>query len=159
MKNGLRVGMLALALAGVYYYYAADIPRSLLSDEVGADGLPRIYAIALGLLGLLSIGQWFVTRARATEAGAETETTALLQHARAVGLLVLGATYLLLIGSLGYFLTIALLIAAVARYSGAAFDLRLLWISAGGAIVFWLVFVQLFGMPLPTGALWHWISG
>ncbi len=53
MKNGLAAGLLALALAGIYYYAAIDIPRSFLSDNVGADGLPKAYALALTLLGLI----------------------------------------------------------------------------------------------------------
>lgn len=155
MKHGLAVGLMALAIAGVYYYLTTDIPRSLLSDEVGADGLPKLYAVALGLLGLLSIARWWTARARAPDTGAPAAPVA--HHARAIGLLVLGAAYLVLIGGLGYLVTIALLIAAVALYSGAAFDVKLLLTSAGGGIVFWLVFVKLFGMPLPAGAIWPWL--
>lgn len=156
MKNDLAVGLLALGFAGLYYYLASDIPRSLLSDEVGAQGLPNLYALTLGLLGLLLIGKSLAAWAQAPEPGGDTGAGP-WQHARALSLLILGAGYLLLIGSLGYPLTIFLLIAAVALYCGAAFDVKLLLVSAAGAVVFWLVFVLLFDMPLPVGTAWQWL--
>ncbi len=155
MRNDLAVGVLALAVAAVYYYFTSDIPRSLLSDEVGAEGLPKLYAVVLGLLGVLLIGKSFAARAAATNE--EGGTSGLWPHARAAGLLVLGAGYLLLIGSLGYLLTIFLLIGAVALYSGAALNVKLISISAAGAVVFWLVFAWLFEMHLPAGTLWQWL--
>jgi hypothetical protein len=158
MKNSLAAGLLALALAGIYYYATADIPRSLLSDNVGADGLPKVYALALALLGVVSVAQWFAAHAGASPADAGNATP-LLQHVRVLGLLLLGAVYLLLIGSLGYTLTIFLFIAAVALYSGAKPDLKLLLTCAIGGVVFWLVFVKAFGLPLPTGSLWRWLIG
>lgn len=158
MKNGLAAGLLALALAGIYYYAATDIPRSFLSDNVGADGLPKVYAIALALLGLVSVAQWFTTRASASAAEPDAEAVPVWQHLRALGLLLLGVLYLVLVATLGYTLTIFLFIAAVAAYSEAKLDTKLLLISAVGAVVFWLVFVQAFGLPLPTGTLWRWLS-
>lgn len=159
MKNSLAVGLLALALAGIYYYAALDIPRSLLSDNVGADGLPQVYAVALALLGAISLAQGFTARARASLADAEAGATSPWQHARALGLLLLGVVYLVLVGNLGYTLTICLFIAAVAAYSGARLDAKLLVTSVLGGIVFWLVFVKAFGLPLPAGSLWHWLHG
>lgn len=157
MKNSLAAGLLALALAGIYYYAAIDIPRSLLSDNVGADGLPLAYAAALALLGVISLTQWFATRASpaATDAGGVSPW----QHARVLGLLLLGVVYLVFVASLGYTLTICLFIAAVAAYSGARLDVKLLITSVAGGIVFWLVFVKAFGLPLPTGNFWHWLHG
>lgn len=156
MKTDLAVGLLALAFAGAYYYLTSDIPRSLLSDNVGADGLPKLYAWTLGLLGILLVWKSVAVWARAPEPAGDAGASA-LQHIRALGLLVLGAAYLLLIGNLGYLLTIFLLLAAVALYCGAALDVKLASVSAAGAIVFWSVFVQLFDMPLPSGALWQWL--
>src|SRR5712692_2664613 len=146
MKNDLTVGLLALALAGIYYYLANDIPRSLLADGVGADGLPKTYAIALGLLSILLIVQSLASPAVATEPAAPTDSDAisLLRRFRPLGLAGLGAGYLLLISSVGYLLTIFLLIIAVAVYSGAKMDFKLVCISAGGGIFLWVVFVKMF---------------
>lgn len=159
MQKNLAVGLLALALAGIYYYGVMDIPRSLLSDNVGADGLPKVYATALALLGLISVAQWFAARASAAPADADAQAAPLREHARVLGLLLLGVLYLVLVGNLGYTLTIFLFIAAVAAYSGARLDLKLLLLSAGGGAAFWLVFVKAFGLPLPTGSLWRWLAG
>lgn len=159
MKNSLAAGLLALGLAGIYYYSATDIPRSLLSDAVGADGLPKAYALTLALLGLISVAQWFTARASASSADGEAEAAPLWQHLRVLGLLLLGILYLVLVGNLGYTLTIFLFIAAVGAYSGARLDAKLLLSGAIGALLFWLVFVQAFGLPLPTGSLWRWLSG
>lgn len=157
MNNDRAVGLLALAIAAIYYYFASDIPRSLLSDEVGAVGLPKLYAVALSLLGIFLVWSSFAVPAGPAPEGEPGANP--LQHVRAVGLLLLGAAYLLLISSLGYLLTISLLIAAVALYCGAAFGARVLLISAAGGMVFWLVFVKMFSMPLPAGALWRWLAG
>ncbi len=159
MKNSLAVGLLAWATAGIYYYATTDIPRSLLSDNVGADGLPKVYAVALALLGVVSLAHWFRARASASPLDVDSDAAPLLQHVRVLGLLLLGVVYLVLVAGLGYPLTIFLFIATVALYCGAKLDVKLLLISAGGGVVFWLVFVKAFGLPLPTGGLWHWLAG
>lgn len=159
MKHSLAVGLLALAVAGIYYYATLDIPRSLLSDGVGADGLPKVYAAALALLGVISLARRFVARASASSSDVDAEAAPVLQHVRVLGLLLLGVVYLVLVASLGYPLTIFLFIAAVALYCGARLDVKLLLMSAGGGLVFWLVFVKAFGLPLPTGSVWRWLTG
>lgn len=159
MKNSLAVGLLALAVAGIYYYATLDIPRSLLSDNVGADGLPKAYAAALALLGVVSLAQWFAARASASASALDPDAAPVLQHVRALGLLLLGVVYLVLVAGLGYALSIFLFIAAVALYCGAKRDVKLLLTSAGGGLVFWLVFVKAFDLPLPTGSVWRWVTG
>lgn len=156
MKSDLWVGLIALVFAGIYYYLASAIPRSLLSDAVGADGLPKVYALALGLLAIL-----LMVRSRTAPAGpdADADVKDLGQHLRALGLLALGVGYLLLINVAGYLFTIFLLIAAVALYCGAKLDLKLLSVSAGGGAGFWLIFVKMFNIPLPPGTLWQWLTG
>ncbi|HLQ25656.1 MAG TPA: tripartite tricarboxylate transporter TctB family protein [Acidiferrobacterales bacterium] len=161
MKNDLIVGLLALAFAGIYYYLANDIPRSLLADGVGADGLPKLYAVALGLLSALLILRSLASQAVPTEPVAPEDSGAISpwRQFRPLGLAGLGAGYLLLISSLGYLVTIFLLIIAVAVYSGGKMDFKLIFISAGGGILLWLVFVKMFSIPLPSGTLWQWLTG
>lgn len=149
------VGVLALVFAGIYYYLANDIHRSLLSDQVGADGLPKLYAIILGVLAVFLIVKSLAFRAVAAKAEPEPETVTALGHLRAVGLLGLGVAYLLLISKLGYLLTIFLLLVAVTAYCGAKLNLRLLLINAAGSVVFWLVFAKMFSVSLPSGTLWQ----
>ncbi|MBA2689955.1 MAG: tripartite tricarboxylate transporter TctB family protein [Burkholderiales bacterium] len=156
MKNDVAVGLLALLFAGLYFYLASDISHSFLADPVGAAGLPKTYAIALGLLAALLIVRTLVAAAARSEAaGTDSHSPAVGRHFRALGLLVPGVAYLLFISTLGYFLTIFLLIIAVALYAGAKFNFQLISISAAGGILMWIVFVKLFSIPLPTGTLWQ----
>ena len=47
------IGALILLLIGVgYYYLASDINPSALDDEIGAAGLPKVYATLLAALAL-----------------------------------------------------------------------------------------------------------
>jgi hypothetical protein len=72
---------------------------------------------------------------------------------RAGGMLAIGIVYLLIVRTLGYAPAIALLIAAAALYGGAALSWRLFAIAVTGAVLYWLVFVWLLGIPLPGGVL------
>ena len=158
MSTERRVGLTALAFAGIYYYFASEIPRSLLADSVGAHGLPKAYAVSLALLALT-----LIARSLKAPAGAnpepDTDTATWGGHLRAFGLLALGAGYLLLVASAGYLLTMSLLIGAMALYCGATLDWRLFVISVVGGGLFWLVFVKMFEIPLPPGTWWRWFAG
>ncbi len=158
MRNDLAVGLLALLLAGVYYYFANEIPRSLLVDQVGADGLPKLYAVALASLSVLLIAQSLLSRAAAAD-DARFTLKDLPPHLRALGLLALGAGYLLLISSLGYLFTVFLLLFAAALYAGTPFNFKLVFVSAGGGLLLWVMFVKLFNIPLPSGTLWRGFAG
>jgi len=158
MNTERIVGLTALAFAGIYYYFASEIPRSLLADSVGADGLPKAYAVALGLLALTLVARSLKAPA-GVDAEPEAPSTTLRQHLRAFGLLGLGAGYLLLVASAGYVLTMTLLIGAMALYCGAALDWRLFVISGVGGGLFWFVFVKMFEIPLPSGTWWRWFTG
>lgn len=149
------VGMAALVIAGVYAFFSLEIPHTLLADPVGASGLPMVYAIALALIGCVLIARSPGSRAPAGDTIASSRAHSNAgRHLRAIGLLLPGAAYLLLVSSLGYFATILLLIAAVALYAGARLNLALVSISALGAAAMWVTFVMLFKIPLPPGSVW-----
>ena len=156
LKGDAGVGLAALVVAGVYAFFASEIPRSYLADPVGAAGLPEGYAIALALLAVLLVAQSLASPApRQETVDSGSEQMAASQHFRAIGLLLPGIAYLLLIASLGYLVTIFLLIIAVALYAGARPGLQLLSISVVGAISMWVIFDRLFNIPLPVGSLWQ----
>ena len=69
--------------------------------------------------------------------------------ARAAGTLTIGAGYVLLVNVLGYWLSLALLLPAMAAYQGEPIGQRLALISIAGATVFWVLFVWLLGIPMP----------
>ncbi|MDQ3557843.1 MAG: tripartite tricarboxylate transporter TctB family protein, partial [Pseudomonadota bacterium] len=73
--------------------------------------------------------------------------------ARAGGMLLLGIGYLLIVRFLGYVPSIALLMIAATLYLGTPFSWRVPAIGVAGALVYWLVFVWLLGIPLPAGRL------
>jgi len=73
--------------------------------------------------------------------------------ARAGGMLLLGIGYLLIVRFLGYIPSIALLMIAATLYLGTPFSWRVPAIGVAGALVYWLVFVWLLGIPLPAGRL------
>jgi hypothetical protein len=74
---------------------------------------------------------------------------------RALGLLLFGAGYLVIVGPLGYLVSVTLLIAGVALYTGARWHGRLVAISIAGAVVLWLVFAKAFQLGLPAGSVWQ----
>ena len=53
MRRDLACAALGLAFAGAYWAAARGLPRSMLSDAVGADGVPRGLALLLALFSIL----------------------------------------------------------------------------------------------------------
>ena len=150
----LGLGMMVLAAA---YWAAADqVPVSLLSDNVGADGAPKMLAVALAFCGALLV---VATRVRPVLADGEEEASPAYRrraHVRAAGLFAGLGVYALLLPVLGYPLSLALLIAGAAVYGGARPTLNLVAISVAGGIGFWLFFSKFLGVLLPLG--W-WMPG
>lgn len=154
MNKDALSGLFLLAVAAVYYWSALGIPRSSLADEVGAAGLPTVLALVLAGLGLLIVGRGLLVRRRgAATADAEEDKVAEASLPRALGLLAIGAAYVIVVPYLGYVTSIALLIAAVALYEGLRLSWRLAGIAVAGAAFFWLLFVVLLGVRQPSGLL------
>ncbi|MSP48699.1 MAG: tripartite tricarboxylate transporter TctB family protein [Alphaproteobacteria bacterium] len=149
----LGLGMIAAAAA---YWAAADrISVSLLADAVGADGVPKMLAVALAVLGALLI---VATRIKAAPAEPRTPETdeQLRAHVRAAGLFGGLAAYALLLPVLGYPLALALLIGGSAVYGGAQVKPSLALIASLGGLGFWLFFAKGLGILMPLGA---WVPG
>jgi len=139
------LGLLLLGLAAGYYAAADAIPPSTLADAVGPGGLPKAYAV---VLGALAVG--LIARSRRVDtSGPEVSAHLLL---RVAGLLGLGLAYLVAVPWVGYLPGIAGLIAGTTYYQGGRLDRRVAMVSAGGAVVLWLLFVQVLGIDLPAGA-------
>lgn len=153
MNKDVLGGAILLVVAGGYYWATLQIPDSSLSDEVGAQGLPRILAASLALLAVFIIVRGVVMgrRPRAAVPRGEVDDEADASPRRALGLLAIGAAYLIAAPVLGYAPAVALLIAAVAIYEGIAPSWRLAVTAIGGAAAFWLLFVQLLGVEQPSG--------
>jgi len=154
MNKDLTSGIILCCVALAYYAASRTIAVSSLEDEFGPHGLPNILAIALGLTGaLLAARGFFSMRAARPAVAAAEEPSAHGKPLRALGLLAIGFAYVLLVDKLGYAVSIALLIAAVAWYEGLRPGWRLAAISMAGAALFWLIFVRLLDVPQPAGLL------
>jgi hypothetical protein len=144
----LWTGLALMALAAAYHGAAQGIQRSLLADEVGAAGLPKMLAIALAVAGLL-----LAVRSQAASALRVT----LHLTAQAAGLLALMAAYIVLLPVTGYPLTIAALVAGVALLAGSRPTPGLAVTAIAAGLGFWIIFAQLFGISVPAGIFAGWI--
>jgi hypothetical protein len=140
-------GAFGLAIALAYYALADVLPVSLLSDEIGAGGVPKSLAIGLGLCSVLLIGRAAVTR------GAATIRFDGLTHARALGITAIGAVYIAVTPLIGYAPGAALLISGTALYFGTRLNPRLIVIGVVGGVLLWALFVRMLGIPMPGGTL------
>ncbi len=155
MARQLTCSAILLMIAAGYYSVASHIGRSALADEVGPAGLPVVYALVLATVALAlaatALFRPLLLRTVAVTAAAGEPTLGFLLR-RAGGVFAIGVGYVLIVPLAGYFLTLVLVIAAMALYQGERASARLATVAVAGAAVFWLLFVGLLGVPLP--ALW-----
>lgn len=159
------IGLAALVLAALYWAGTKQISVSPLDGVVNATAMPRALAMAMALFSLLLIAralllEWMsvrATRAAGASPGSmraeDGRRFTLPQHFRAVGVLVIGVLYLLLLPRLGYLPSMALLVLAASVYIGARPSVYTLAVAAGVALAFYLIFDRLLGIPLPEGLL------
>ncbi len=148
LSRDTGLGVLAVIVAGAYYAEAMTIQQSLLADAVGADGVPRMLAVGMGLTGFVLAGRSVLRPAAVSD-----DDPPMSAHLRAAGLLAILVVYLLAVPVAGYPLSVAALIAAVAVYAGARIDATLAVTAVGGAAAFWFMFKWLLGIQLPVGML------
>jgi putative tricarboxylic transport membrane protein len=146
VRRDLACAALGLALAGAYYAAADALPRSLLADGVGADGVPKLLAAALAALSVAIGARSLVAAPQAGDA-----TRGLAGRLRALGVAGLGVAFVALAPALGYPLAAALLLFTAARYYGAPFGLPLVIYAVAAAAALWLVFARGLGVALPAG--------
>jgi putative tricarboxylic transport membrane protein len=149
-----------IALAGLYWLGADQIRVSKLEGIVGAQAVPKGLAISLAVLSVLLIGQGLLRTRRA--AGPTGEAGDWHAHLRAAGMLLIGMGYLAMVGAIGYMPAVALLVLATALYLGQALSARLALVAVGLAVLYYLIFVRLLGIPLPPGAwpdVWRALAG
>jgi hypothetical protein len=152
MPRDAVVGAVILAFAGVYWLAARTIRHSSLEDSIGAAGLPNALAALLGVLALLLIVRSLFLRPRpAGQPAIDAPSEPPRAHLRALGMLAIGIAYLVVVPYLGYALSVALLIAAVAIYNRQRASLRLALVTILISIGFYLLFVRLLHIPLPPG--------
>jgi hypothetical protein len=151
LKKDLIASALLLALSAAYYAATVRIPVSALSDEVGPHGLPTALAIGLAIVAIALGARALLAKPKAAASVAADDEGGEATPLRALGLLGVAALYIPMAEFLGYVPAIILLIAAVALYEGIRPSWRVLAVAAGGAALFWLLFVVLLGAPQPRG--------
>ena len=144
---GLATVILAVGLA--YYRLTTQVPQSTLDDAVGPVGLPRLYAVILVVLSLVTIVPAALAVVRRQPRPRDDVPR---RSWRFAGMLLIGVLYVAIVPWLGYVPSIAMLIAGTAWYQGGAINGRVVVVSASGALIFWLLFVAFLGIPQPPGA-------
>lgn len=142
MPRDLALGLATLSLSIAYYAMTLGIPDSQLSDAIGPQGLPRAYAAVLAALSLVLI-------IRSLRSSVRLHADPAIW--RVAGMLGIGAVYVLAVERLGYFLSIAGLIVATTYYQGGALGRHVVIVALVGAVICWLLFVRLMGVPQPPG--------
>lgn len=170
MTRDVWTGLVMLGAAVAYWFGADGIRISALDDLVGASGMPKALAWALGGLAVLLIVRSVLLERRtvrpaeadiAPEAApvpVDPEAGNVGPHFRAAGMIGIGAAYLLLVPVLGYALGIVGLLLAVALYNGGGLSLKTALVAVLGGVFFYLLFVRFLGIPLPAG-VWPGLIG
>lgn len=160
MFKDLTCGVIMLLLAGVYIVAANNLPRSALSDAVGASGFPLLIGWSLLILSLLLIGQALLSSrqeaVKATDTGDDIVIDAVWENPRrtltgAAVLVTIAAGFLLALPILGYLLSMALLIGITASYISRAAGRQQLAVAVGGAVGLYVLFVLVLGISMPAG--------
>ena len=159
MNSDIVGGVVLLVFDAAYFWSTQQIQVSMLDDAFGARGLPHVLAVLLAVLALIITFRGIRTARSAAAAtggeGAAGEDGADYEAplGRALGLLLIGVGYILVLPVVGYPAGIALLIATIALYEGAARNWRIPAAAIFGGVLFWLMFNVLLGVGQPSGWL------
>jgi hypothetical protein len=155
------LAVLAALFAASYVAAARGIEDSLLSDAVGAGGVPQGVGIAMLMAAVaLFAKSWRCERgAAAASVQAEGDGAAGPLGRREValrtgGLVALLLGYALVLPWLGYPLSVSLLVAAVGRLAGAPPKAPLWLFAAASGPLLWLLFDRALQVRMPAGQLW-----
>ena len=152
MPSDLVFGCVMLAASVGYYLLATAVPRSLLDDVIGPQGLPKAYALLLAGLSILQIMRSLLRRRDGAMMSAVSRSGQLRSLWRAGGMLAIGAGYLVVVPWIGYIPSIAGLIFVTILYQKGGSRRRAAVVAVSGALFFWVLFVQLLGIPQPAGS-------
>ena len=161
MLKDLISALILLLIALGYYVLTADINPSALADEIGAAGVPVVYATLLATVALILAAKALIGW-RFTRADGPVPINDLQGEGRklfgAAGMLAIGIAYVAAVTFIGYLISIAAVIACVALYQGERVGWRLAGIAVGGGIAFWMFFDRLLGIDMPPG-FWLALGG
>ena len=162
MSRDTAVGFGLLALAGLYWLGADQIRVSRLEGAVGAQAVPKGLAISLAVLSVLLMAQGLLRTRRVAGGTGEAEIGQGHANRRAAGMLLIGMGYLAVVGTVGYVPAVVVLVVATALYLGQSPSARLVLLAVGLAVLYYLIFVRLLGIPQPPGiwpGVWRALAG
>ena len=151
-RKDLLGAAILLIVAAAYYWATLQIPLSTLDDGVGPRGFPLVLTIALVVVAT-ALALRAVTRVPAATRRQGGANEAEARWPRALGVLAFGALYVPASIVLGYPLALFLLLVAVPLYEGLRVSWQVLAVAAGGAAVFYALFVIVLDVRQPEGLL------
>ncbi len=155
------LAVVVAVFAASYIAAARGIEDSMLSDAVGAGGVPQGVGIAMLVAAVALFIKTFMGRGATAQAAGEPATAEAEVEAeatgglwRTAGLVLILIGYGLLLPVLGYPITVSLLVLASGWLAGAAFRLPLWLCAALTGPFLWGLFDQLLQVRMPVGSLW-----
>ena len=151
------LALLVAAFAASYVAAARGIEDSLLSDAVGAGGVPQGVGIAMFIAAVALFAKSFTVPAGVAQGDGGDNDDAkpwLPTLLRTAGLVLILVVYGVLLPLLGYPLAVSLLVGACGWLAGAAPRLPLLLCTVLSGPALWLLFDQLLQVRMPVGSLW-----
>jgi len=145
----------AAVFAGSLIAGARGIEDSMLSDAVGAGGVPQGVGVVIAVAAVALLAKSFMGNAASSataDEGPALSTGAIV--ARTSGLVAILVIYGLLLPLLGYPLTISLLVLASGRLAGAALKVPLLLTGIASGPLLWAMFDWALQVRMPIGSLW-----
>lgn len=154
------LGGICSVAGATYYSVAMEIPKSMLSDEIGPGGVPAAVGLAAMVVSFLIMLKaflaWNIERRSANMASpvsADGQTHPSGSHwLSAVTALVL-VMLIVILPILGYVLSIFLLIMVSAALAGHAKNLKLLVFSLTSSVTLYVIFQWVMNIKLPKGPL------
>ena len=151
-------GAIGLLSSLTYVVAARRIEDSLLADAVGASGVPvavgvlmAVASIALLIKGLVPSAKAHAASVKSKDALKESAESLMRPHWFAAGLLVILLVYLLVLPWLGYIVSIGLLSATVAWFSGGRERKALLGFVLLTGPLLWFLFDFALKVRMPAG--------
>ena len=168
----------AAVFAGTLIAAAREIEDSMLSDAVGAGGVPQGVGIAMAVAAVALFAKSFSAGTTKTTEAAQAESSDVNVNVnvndngngndrsnraamdwqavaiRTAGLVAILLAYGLLLPVLGYPLTVSLLVLACGWLAGAPLKMPLLLFAALSGPLLWAMFDWALQVRMPVGSLW-----
>ena len=156
----LLLGGICLVAGATYYSVASEIPKSMLSDEIGPGGVPAAVGLAAMVVSVLIMLKAMVAWNQGRLAAKVASTVATDEAEEAGGshwLSVITALVLVMLivilPILGYVLSIFFLIVVSAALAGHAKNIKLLVFSLTSSVTLYVIFQWVMNIKLPKGPL------